>query len=116
MNDFELKSALRRVPVPERTEEYWDDFPSRIRLQLRRSRTEMIPVRAGHPGWSLATGLALALVLVFVCVEFQPLPAASAAITRHERQFHTQLAKLDAGLHKLMFNPHGMGYLLAEAN
>jgi hypothetical protein len=75
-----------------------------------------VPVRGWPPGWSLASGLALTLALVFVCVEFQPLQAASAAITRHEHRFHTQLAKLDAGLHKLMFNPHGMGYLLAEAN
>ena len=36
MNDFELKSKLKNVPVPERTEGYWDDFPARVRSQLRR--------------------------------------------------------------------------------
>ena len=36
MNDFDLEAKLKRVLVPERSEEYWSDFPSRIRVQLRR--------------------------------------------------------------------------------
>ena len=40
----------------------------------------------------------------------------SLAITKQERHFHMQLARLDTGLHKLMLNTDGMGYLLTEAN
>jgi len=38
MNDLDLESKLRSVRVPERPDEYWDDFPSRFRVQLRRER------------------------------------------------------------------------------
>jgi len=50
------------------------------------------------------------------CVQFHPLQTASLAITKQQRQFHAQLARLDTGLHVLMLNTHGMGYLLTEAN
>jgi hypothetical protein len=56
------------------------------------------------------------VALVFVCVQFHPLQTASLAITKQQRQFHAQLARLDTGLHKLMLNTDGMGYLLTEAN
>lgn len=116
MNDFELESKLRGVPVPERSEEYWNDFPAHIRVQLKRQQPVLAPRRSWRPGIRLATGFALAVGLIIICIQFQPLQAASAAINKHEKKFHQQIAKLDAGLHKLMFNPHGMGYLLAEAN
>jgi len=64
--------------------------------------------------YSLA--FALAVALVFVCVQFHPLQTVSLAITKQQRQFHMQLARLDVGLHKLMLNTDGMGYLLTEAN
>ena len=56
------------------------------------------------------------MALVFVCVQFHPFQTASLAITKQQRQFHAQLARLDAGLHVLMLNTHGMDYLLTEAN
>ena len=116
MNDFDLESKLKSVPVPERTDEYWNDFPSRVRVQLRRERDQSVPVRAWRPQLAWAGGLALAVALVFVCVQFHPLQTMSLAIAKQERVFHMQLARLDAGLHVLMLNTDGMGYLLAEAN
>ena len=41
---------------------------------------------------------------------------ATAVINQHEQHFRTELAQLDAGLHTLMLNTHGMDYLLTEAN
>ncbi len=116
MNDSELKARLKRVPVPERTEDYWQDFPAQVRVNLRRAAPAYVPQNPRRPGLAWAGGLAVALAMVFVCVHFQPLKTASVAITKHERHLHAELARLDAGLHVLMFNPHGMGYLLAEAN
>jgi hypothetical protein len=116
MNDFDLESKLKSVPVPERTDEYWNDFPSRVRVQFRRERDQSVPVRAWRPQLAWAGGLALAVALVFVCVQFHPLQTMSLAIAKQERVFHMQLARLDAGLHVLMLNTDGMGYLLAEAN
>jgi hypothetical protein len=38
------------------------------------------------------------------------------AIAKQQQHFHAHLARLNAGLHVLMLNTDGMGYLLAEAN
>ena len=114
MNNFELESKLKSVRVPERPDEYWNDFPSRVRVQLPRERREFAPQSAWRPRLAWAGGLALAVALVFVCVQFHPLQTVSLAITKQQRQFHAQLARLDTGLHKLMLNTDGMGYLLNE--
>ena len=114
MNDLDLESKLKSLRVPERTEEYWDDFPSHVRLQLHRSRPELSPRSFGGLRFACAGCFALALILV--CFEFHPLQTVSLAIAKQERHFHMQLARLDTGLHKLMLNTDGMGYLLAEAN
>lgn len=114
MNDIELESKLKSVRVPERTEEYWNDFPSRVRVQLPRERREFAPQSAWRPRLAWAGGLALAVTLVVVCIQFHPLRTMSLAITKQQQQFHAQLARLDTGLHKLMLNTDGMGYLLTE--
>ena len=114
MNDFELESKLKSVRVPERPDEYWNDFPSRVRVQLPRERREFAPPSAWRLRLAWAGGFALAVALVFACVQFHPLQTVSLAITKQQRQFHAQLARLDAGLHKLMLNTDGMGYLLTE--
>jgi hypothetical protein len=116
MNDFELESKLKSVRVPERPDEYWNDFPSRVRVQLRRERREFMPRGSWRPRLAWAGGFAVAVALVFVCVQFHPLQTVSLAITKQQRHFHAQLARLDAGLHVLMLNTDGMGYLLTEAN
>jgi hypothetical protein len=114
MNDFDLESKLKNLRVPERTEEYWNDFPSQVRGQLHRASPELPSHSAG--GWQLAWAGGVALALVLVCFQFHPLQTVSLAIAKQERHFHMQLARLDTGLHKLMLNTDGMGYLLAEAN
>jgi hypothetical protein len=116
MNDFDLESKLKSVGVPERPDEYWEDFPSRIRVQLRRERPAFAPRRAWRPRLRWAGGLVLAAAMALVCIEFRPLQTVSLAIAKQHRQFHAQLARLDAGLHKLMLNTDGMGYLLAESD
>jgi len=116
MNDFELESKLKSVRVPERPEEYWNDFPSRVRMQLPRERREFAPQSAWRPRLAWAGGFALAMVMVFACIQFHPLQTASLAIARQQQHFHAHLARLNAGLHVLMLNTNGMGYLLAEAN
>ena len=116
MNDFELESKLKSVRVPERPEEYWNDFPSRVRVQLPRERREFTPQSAWHPRLAWAGGLAVAVALVVIFIQFHPLQTVSLAITKQQRHFHAQLARLDAGLHVLMLNTDGMGYLLTEAN
>ena len=109
MKDFDLESKLKSVRVPERSPEYWDDFPARVRSQLR-------PAVAARPRNAWLPRLAFAAALILVFIQFHPIQSASAALTRHERQFRAQLAQLDAGLHVLMLNQHGMGYLVSDKN
>jgi hypothetical protein len=116
MNDSDLESKLKSVPVPERPEEYWNDFPSRVGMQLRRPQAEFRPSRAPRlrliPGWSFA----VAAILFLLCLQYRPVRAASAALTRYERGFHAKLVRLDTGLNRLMLNTDGMGYLLTDPN
>ncbi len=116
MNDFDLEARLKNVSVPERPDDYWNDFPVQVRVNLHRAAPVGGPKNSWRPGFLWAGGWAAAMLLVFICLQFHPLKTASDAITKHERHFRAQFAQLDAGLHVLMFNPHGMGYLLAEAN
>lgn len=116
MNNSELEAKLRSVPVPARSKEYWEDFPGRVRFQLRR-RSPAVPERAS---WLIrfawATNIAFTVALVLVCSQYHPLHAASVAWTERQHGWEMRLARLDAGLHKLMLNTDGMGYLLAEPN
>ena len=116
MNDFDLDKRLKSVPVPERTETYWNDFPPQMTANLRRQLTKPARQNTWLPRLVWAGGFAMALALAVLCIYFHPLQATSRAVAQHERHFRLQLAKLDAGLHLLMLNPHGMGYLLTEAN
>jgi len=116
MNDFELESKLRSVPMPERPDEYWEDFPARVRVQLHRERRDGVPRRAVRPQLAWAGGIALATILAFAWIQFDPLQTISLAFAKQQRHFQAQLSRLDAGLHRLMLNTDGMGYLLAEAN
>jgi len=116
MNDFDLESRLKSVRPPERSGEYWNDFPARVRVQLRHTRHEFTPRSIWRPRLKWAGAFALALALMYVGERFHPLETASKAITKHERHLRQQVAQLESGLRILMFNPHGMGYLLAEAN
>ncbi len=116
MNDFELESKLKSLHVPDRPDEYWEDFPSRIRVQLPREHLESSRPSAWRPRLAWTGGFALAAALAFVCIAYHPLQTMSLAIAKQERHVHMQLARLDTGLHKLMLNTDGMGYLLAEAN
>ena len=120
MNDSELESRLKSVRVPERTGDYWDDFPARVRVQLRREQTDFAPHSAPRSAWrarlKLASTFAMAVGLIWVGERFHPLATTSAAITRHTVALRAEMARLEQGMSLVAFNPHGMGYLIAETN
>lgn len=114
MNDSELESRLRNVPVPERSEEYWNDFPVQMRLKSYRRHRPPEPEKTWLPRFAWAGGLAVALVLVFVSIQFHVLPKTSAALTRHERHFRAEMGAIESGMQLLIFNPHGMTNVVNE--
>jgi hypothetical protein len=110
MNDSELESRLKAVRVPQRPDEYWEDFPSQVRAQLPAVAGER-PRRAHITGWAWAGGLAMACAFFALLI----LPSFQVAI-RDGRLLHHELAVLPHHLHILMADEHGMHYLIADQN
>jgi hypothetical protein len=109
MNDFELESKLKAIRVPAREDEYWEDFPRRVRSQLGRTVYARPAQTRLIPQWAWNSGLALA------CVVFTLLlwPVFHAALL-DERALQRDAARLPKQLHLLMADEHGMQYLVAE--
>ena len=114
MNDFELESKLKSVPLPERSEDYWENFPSQVRWGLRRAAPKQKVSESWFPRfvWRLEVGFAC--LVVGLLVLNQPLKAASSAIFKNERIVRQQLAELPIHLRILMADEHGLHYLVAE--
>jgi hypothetical protein len=109
MSDFELESKLKSVRVPEKTDGYWEDFPARVRSQLRRpvamerARTRRVPQ------WAWSGGLSTACVIL--CLSLWP---AFQTVVKDERALQRDAARFPHQLHLLMADEHGMQYLVSE--
>jgi hypothetical protein len=109
MNDFELESKLKSVPVPERADEYWENFPVQVRANLRRVPTEFATRNLLLPQFAWRGGFALACVL-FTLV----LWPSFNVLLKNERMFRRELAELPKHLRVFMADEHGLHYLVAE--
>jgi hypothetical protein len=114
MNDFDLESKLKSVPLPERSEDYWENFPSQVRWRLRRTAPKPAAGESGFPRFAWRMGAGFACLVIGLLVLNQPLKAASCAIFKNERIIRQQLAGLPAHLRILMADEHGLHYLVAE--
>ena len=109
MSDFELESKLRSVRVPEKTDEYWENFPAHVRSQLRRPVAAERTQTRWMPQWAWSSGLATACVVLVLS-----LWPAFQAVVRDERAWQRDAARLPHQLHLLMADEHGMQYLVSE--
>jgi len=115
MNDFDLDSQLRGLPVPEREAEYWDMFPRRVL-----ARAHAAPVRPVQTVWrphlAWGGGLAFACLMIGLCLSpggACPLQAVSLA-TQRARSFHHQFVQLPDLARSLMRIDHGLNSLVEE--
>jgi len=108
MNDFELESKLKRVPLPARTGEYWEHFPSHVRSQLRPVLVER-PQKTFLP--RLAWGSAAALACLIFALTLWP---ASQVVLKDARVFRRELAQFPNHLRVFMADEHGMHHLIAD--
>ena len=114
MNDFDLDAKLKSVPLPERSEDYWENFPSQVHFQLRRAAPPLQIDESWLPRFVWRFGTSLACVLIGLLVLNQPLKAVSCAIFQQEHLIRHQLAALPGHLRVLMADEHGLHYLVAE--
>jgi hypothetical protein len=108
MNDSELESQLRAVPLPRRPDEYWEQFPPTVRSQLH-------PDLVARPRTSfthrLAWGSATALACLIFALALWP---SVDAMVEDARVVRRELAQLPGHLRVLMADEHGMHYLVAD--
>jgi hypothetical protein len=109
MTDLDLESKLKSVPVPERSPEYWTDFPAQVRASLRRAPVEFAPRPSRLP--RLAWGVSLALACVIFGLASWPM---FHEMFQHGRAFRRELAQLPVQLRVLMQDDHGLHYLIAD--
>ena len=109
MNDFELESKLKSAPLPERAQDYWENFPARVRLQLRRAPAEFVPQKTFLPRLAWSGGFAAAC-LVFTL----SLWPSVHVLLQNEKTFRHELAQLPNHLRTFMADEHGMHYLVAD--
>jgi len=114
MNDFDLDARLKGVPLPERSEDYWENFPSQVRWQLRRAASEQVVRESWLPRFAWSIGASFACLVISLLVLGQPLKAASCAIFKNERIIRQHLAELPNHLRIFMADEHGLHYLVAE--
>jgi hypothetical protein len=114
MKDNDLNARLKSVPLPPRSEEYWDNFPSQVRRQLHRCAPELVTGENWLPRFAWKMGLGFACLVVGGLVLNQPLKAATWTIFKNERILRQQLAQLPNHLRIFMADEHGLHYLIAE--
>ncbi|HXR46430.1 MAG TPA: hypothetical protein VN784_03235 [Candidatus Limnocylindrales bacterium] len=108
MNDFELESRLKAVPLPTRSDEYWEQFPQNVRSQLR-------PVLAARPRMSFAHRLAWSSAAASACLIFAlALWPTVEVMVKDIRTVRRELVQLPGHLRVLMADEHGMRYLIAD--
>jgi hypothetical protein len=110
MNDLDLTRNLKAIQVPERSDEYWDDFPSRVRIQLA---WPVLVERArwhGRPRWGWNARLAMACVLLF----FSLVPVFHAAL-KDDRLLRLRAEQLSQNMRVFMADEHGMQNVIADS-
>jgi hypothetical protein len=111
MNDSELESKLKRVPLPVRSEEYWENFPAQVRANLRRSPAEIAPHNFPLPGLAWSGGFSLACLTLALL-----LGSAFHVCVQDGKKFHRELTELPGHLRVFMADEHGLHYLIADKN
>jgi hypothetical protein len=114
MNDSELETRLKAVPLPERPEDYWEDFPAQVRVNLRRAAIKPAVENLWLPRLVWAGTCAALLLLAFGFAQLRPLQAVSRALSKNELHFRSEFTQFEHQLHVLMRDEHGLHYLIAE--
>jgi hypothetical protein len=110
MNNFDLDSQLKALRTPERSEEYWEDFPRRVTGELRR-RPLSRPARSSSWLKQVAWGFSLAFgcFVLGYCLGHNDV---SRGISRAWLENQREIVKLHAQIRT--FDEHGVRKLLTD--
>ena len=117
MNDFDLESKLRSVPVPARGEDYWEAFPQHVRAQLRPAPVERTVRGVWLPRLAWGGGIAFACLVISLsvwCGSDQLRHTAAIAMLRNGKSFRGQFAQISDRIRILLQDEHGLHYLVAD--
>jgi hypothetical protein len=120
MNNAELDRLLKSARVPERDEDYWNDFPRRVLAEARRSPPQQ-ETRAPRWGLRFAWGLGLAtacVVLGFVLGQRQGGETAMAenGLLQNRKVIEEIIAMFPNRVRAVVNDEAGMRILLADAD
>lgn len=113
MNDFDLDSKLKSVPLPERSQDYWDNFPAQVRWQLRRTAPQPEACES-WPRFAWGMGIGLACLVTGLFMLGQPWKAASSAVFKKETAIRQQIAAMPNHFRAFIADENGLHFLIAE--
>jgi hypothetical protein len=115
MNDFDLESKIKGLRVPDRDEDYWEDFPRSVVVELRRRPLEEPARRIFMPGLLRGARLALTCLMVGFCVWQSRMPREiSHALRQNEKELRQSMARFENNLGRLMQDEHGLHKLIED--
>jgi hypothetical protein len=114
MNDFDLKSQIKSLHVPDRQEEYWNSFPNQVLIQLRRPVAERAPEPSlmARVGWNAS--FAVGCLAACFCIWQAYTGPVSHVISKQEKQIRHALLQIHNNLGKVMRDEHGLHRLVEE--
>jgi hypothetical protein len=122
MSEFDLNETLKAAKVPERPEEYWQEFPHRMGRQLGRAseREQFEPVATRWPlriGWALAAA-ALILVVGFMIGQWRGrMETASAdGVLQSLKLVRETMTMFPNRIRAIVQDERGLSLVLAEGD
>jgi len=120
MNPSELERQLRQARVPERSEEYWENFPEKVlaelRAEARSSEPEPLPRarRFIHLAWGLGAAFACLLISFAADYWYDRRSSDDSALLQSRKLVSEMLTLFPNQLRAIIQDEHGVRLDLAE--
>jgi len=117
MNDFDLNDQLKALQTPQLKEEYWEDFPGRVTVKIRRQpRIRPQPPRASWlPQLAWGFGLALGcLVLGYFIGHDGVSKKVARALLENRQALRVSVASFPENLQSFMLNESNVEKLVPD--
>lgn len=115
MKRFDLNKELKSARVPERGEEYWENFPRRVTSELQREAPQAAVPSAWMHVMAWGGGVAFACLALSLTLGFSTAPKViSCAMYHNKQEIRMTLTQFSERVETFMQNEHGMQWLLAD--